>query len=215
MARNAIAFIAAILILIIGGSFSVVLRHPPERTTADVRLDSIPVVKDGWVAREIRMNPDIERLLDVDRYVYREYMDDSGFSVWLFIGYFSSQRFGSGVHSPRHCLPGSGWEIVSRVNAPLPGDSALRVNKMDIMRGDSRQVMYYWFLTRAGHLNNEYSLKFDLVRSAVLRRPTDAAFIRISVPVDGYDKTDGERRVGEFIRIFKKEIYTSLPFLRP
>lgn len=205
-------FVASILILIAGGTFSMVLRHPPNTAISAIDLHSIPLDLDGWTGKEIPLDPETLRLLDLSQYAYREYVDDSGFSLWLFVGYFTSQRFGSSVHSPRNCLPGSGWEIVNRSYSPLPGDSSLTVNRMDISRGDFRQVMYYWFETRAGSLNNEFSLKGDLVISSIMRRPTDAAFIRVTVPAVGYDPDAVKRKVAEFVRIFKKEIHSALPF---
>ena len=212
MDRVKTSFIAALIILVAGGSFSLALRHPPETSPAGVRLASIPSVKNGWIGRDISIGPAVEEALDVNQYVYREYVNGSGLSVWLFVGYFTSQKFGSGIHSPRNCLPGSGWEIVNRSYSPLPGDSSLSVNRMNILRGESRQVMYYWFVTRAGHLNNEYSLKGSLIKSALLGDPTDAAFIRINTAMSAFSPTDAEKGVEEFVRIFEKEIYSALPF---
>ncbi|MEE9555399.1 MAG: exosortase C-terminal domain/associated protein EpsI [candidate division Zixibacteria bacterium] len=212
MGRLTSWFIIAVLIIAGGGSFSRALRNPQETSGTMVDLESIPLTMDGWSAREIQMGAEIEQLLDVNQYIHREYMHESGFSIWLFVGYFTSQKFGSGIHSPRNCLPGSGWEIANRSYAPLPGDNDLRVNRMDIIRGDSRQVMYYWFVTRAGHLNNEFSLKGDLIISSILGRPTDAAFIRINIPTTGIDRKTTEMKIENFLNIFKKEVYTVLPF---
>ena len=33
-------------------------------------------------------------------------------SSYLFIAYFKTQRYGQSPHSPKNCLPGSGWEPV-------------------------------------------------------------------------------------------------------
>lgn len=212
MGRGAASFLAALIIIVAGGSYSLVLRHPPRMPYGTARLESIPMDKSGWVGRDIDIGPEVEKLLDIDRYIYREYVNESGFSIWLFVGYFTSQKFGSGIHSPRNCLPGSGWEIVNRSYEYLPGDSSLSANRMDIIRGESRQIMYYWFVTRAGQLNNEYSLKGDLVRSALVGRPTDAAFIRINALSGEYPSKEAENRVGEFVRIFKKDLDSALPF---
>ena len=214
MGRFSIAFIISLLLITAGGSFSLLLRHPADSSVGgDIDLESIPLAMGGWVAREIHIGETIERLLDVNQYIYREYVNESGVSAWLFVGYFTSQKFGSGIHSPRNCLPGSGWEIVNRTYTPLPGDSSITVSRMDILRGEMRQKMYYWFVTRAGHLNNEFSLKGELVKSAILGRPTDAAFIRINVSAEEFSPDEVDKWVEEFVKIFKKEVYTVLPFL--
>jgi len=212
MDRDTTSFIIASIILIAGGGFSLFLRYPPEVFMAEIKLKTIPMSKEGWIAREISVSSAEQQMLDVKQYILREYSDNSGFKVWLFVGYFTSQKYGTGMHSPRNCLPGEGWEIVNRAYVPLPGNSDLIVNRMDIGRGESRQTMYYWFVTRAGHLNNEFSLKGDLVKNAILGRPTDAAFIRINFPAADFDPETTEKRIGEFMRIFQKEVYSALPF---
>ena len=35
-----------------------------------------------------------------------------GSVVWLFIGYFGTQHENSQIHSPKHCYPGAGWNIL-------------------------------------------------------------------------------------------------------
>jgi len=212
MDRLKAAYIAAAVILLAGWFFSYRLRHPQASSATSADLQNIPETLDGWTSRDIPISPEILDLLDVNQYIYREYIDETGQSIWLFVGYFTSQKFGTGVHSPRNCLPGSGWEIINRSYKRLPGDTTMTVNKLDIMKGDSRQIMYYWFVTRAGHLNNEFSLKGSMVKNALLGRPTDAAFIRINATVEGLDSENAENRIGNFIRIFEKGLYSALPF---
>lgn len=43
-------------------------------------------------------------------YLSRTYQGH-GFTLDLFIAYYASQRAGESMHSPKHCLPGAGWEI--------------------------------------------------------------------------------------------------------
>ena len=33
--------------------------------------------------------------------------------VWLYVGYYGSQRTGATYHSPKNCLPGGGWVFKS------------------------------------------------------------------------------------------------------
>jgi len=210
--RKTIWFLIALFVVISGGAFSTYLRRPVAIENPNIDLEAIPLTIDGWTANAVTLDPEDLRLLDVNRYILREYVDTTGFSIWLFVGYFNSQKFGSGVHSPRNCLPGSGWEIVNSYPATLPGDPDLRVNRMDIALGNARQTMYYWFVTRAGVIRGEFSLKGNLVKNALLGRPTDAAFVRINFESGGYPAESVEIRVGDFVRKFEKEVYSALPF---
>ena len=46
-----------------------------------------------------------------------------GRSLWLYIGYWATQRKGAQIHSPRNCLPGGGWEPIeaSRLDRAAAG----------------------------------------------------------------------------------------------
>ena len=49
---------------------------------------------------------------------------------------------------------------------------------MRIAKDGSAHDIYYWFCTQGGTVTGEYSLKWDLVKNSLARRPTNAAFIR-------------------------------------
>ena len=53
-------------------------------------------------------------MLGVDDYLSRAYYRADGAVVGLYMGYYGSQRQGDTIHSPLNCLPGAGWEPVSR-----------------------------------------------------------------------------------------------------
>jgi EpsI family protein len=78
---------------------------------------------------------------------------------------------------------------------------------------ESRQLMYYWFETRSGTITSEFALKFNLFLNALFMKPTDAAFIRLTVdiPPGGSIKT-GEEVLHKFLTDFLTPIENSLPF---
>ena len=49
-------------------------------------------------------------VLKPKEYLLRRDQNASGQSIWLFIAYWDTLRKGATPHSPRNCLPGSGWE---------------------------------------------------------------------------------------------------------
>ena len=136
--------------------------------------------------------------LRADRVLGRLYQDAaSGASLELFIAYFGSQETGSQIHSPQNCLPGGGWHILARSRWTIPTGAGPRgINEFVISKGEGRQLVHYWFLTRSGVISNEFRLKWDLVCNSLLGRPTDAAFIRLVRPVgpDGLDAARSDLR---------------------
>jgi EpsI family protein len=131
--------------------------------------------------------------------------------VDLFIGYFSGASADGGIHSPKHCLPGSGWSELSSERAAMrAGDDTLRLVRAVYGMGQSRTLLLYWFQMRDKTINDEYSLKLNEVANSVLYRRRDESFVRVSVPVRG--DADAAREAGEgFVRDFYPLIRSFLP----
>jgi len=105
--------------------------------------------------------------------------------VWLYVGYYQSQRTGSTYHSPKNCLPGGGWQFVEsdQVPVPVPGAESITINKVLIQKGLDKQVILYWYQDRGRVIASEYAAKGYLIWDAMTKNRTDGALVRISVPV--------------------------------
>jgi EpsI family protein len=120
--------------------------------------------------------------------------------VNLYIAYYSSQRKGEAVHSPRSCLPGGGWQLEEfgqRSLAPIAiNGETLRVNRTFIELGDQKELVYYWFQQRGRIITNEYAVKWYLFWDALTRSRTDGALVRLItvLPKDG-DSVSADRRL--------------------
>ena len=127
------------------------------------------------------------RVLGADDYLNRGYVHPSGASVWLYIGYYRSQRHGDLIHSPKHCLPGSGWQplVSDRITVDVPGRGEVRINRYLIQKGGERQLVLYWYQSRGRTIASEYMRRFWLVVDAMTRRRTDGALVEVSAPVEG------------------------------
>jgi EpsI family protein len=84
------------------------------------RLEAIPLGVGDISGIEDRLDDEIADILQASQTLNRRYRQD-GQLYWLFVGYFAQQRFGSQIHSPRHCYPGSGWNILSAVKSERLG----------------------------------------------------------------------------------------------
>jgi EpsI family protein len=100
----------------------------------------------------------------------------------LFIAFYARQRAGESMHSPKHCLPGSGWEIWDYGKASVSaGNQPVTVNKYSISNGGNRRVVLYWYQSRERVFASEYMGKLLLSRDALLHNTTAAAIVRIVV----------------------------------
>jgi EpsI family protein len=120
--------------------------------------------------------------------------------VSLYVGYYASQRQGETMHSPLNCLPGAGWLPVERGRAVLPVRSApdgpmrrIEVNQFVIQKGLDRQAVFYWYQSRDRVIASEYWGKVYTVLDAIRYNRTDAALIRVIVPI-AQGETSGTAR---------------------
>lgn len=121
--------------------------------------------------------------------------------VLLFIAYYQSQRTGATYHSPKHCLPGGGWQFADqrRTRVPGPHVGEVEVNEILMEKGLERQLVLYWFQDRGRVLASEYSAKVYLVWDAATKNRSDGALVRVSAPVEGGDVAGARKRVLAFI----------------
>ena len=118
-------------------------------------------------------------------YLLRFFTDSAssrGFSVY--VGYYAHQRNGKTIHSPKNCLPGSGWEPLSADirQVEVPGGS-VAINRYVLAQGGERALVYYWYQGRGRVAASEYQVKWELLRDAALRARTEEAMVRIVVPL--------------------------------
>jgi EpsI family protein len=113
----------------------------------------------------------------------------------LFVAFYARQRAGESMHSPKHCLPGSGWEIWDYGAASVSdGDRQVAVNKYSISNAGNRKVVLYWYQSRGRVFASEYLGKLLLSRDALLHNTTSATIVRIVVE----DKPEAVRAGTEF-----------------
>lgn len=191
-ANGSFAAMAAILSATLAASAFTERRHPQ---TLAQPLASIPMTLAGFAAQQnAPLPPSQLKRLVVSDYVSRVYTHN-GSPLSLLITYYAEQRAGESMHSPKHCLPGSGWEIWNYDSTTLPlRDGRVTINKYFIHKGNERQVVLYWYESSSRIIASEYVGKFLLMRDAALNGRTDGALVRIIVP----DQPEGIRQAVGF-----------------
>lgn len=175
--------------LLLGALLAVQFRPSSEAVQLRKPFSTFPAALGGWKGEEETiLDRDTLGMLKMSDYVMRRYVDSSGRPVWLYIGYWQSQRKGGDIHSPKNCLPGGGWEPIeaSRLSIPIPGlATPISVNRYLIQKDNQMQVTLYWFQSQGKVVAGELGAKIELVRNALLKNRTDGALVRLSSPVQG------------------------------
>ena len=175
--------------LLLGALLVLQFRSTGEAVPIRKSFDTFPSTIATWQERQSN-NLDVEtvNLLKVNDYVMRRYTDRDGRTLWLYIGYWATQRKGAQIHSPRNCLPGGGWEPIeaSRLVVALPAPyAAVEVNRYLIQKDRDQQVVLYWYQSQGKAVAGELDAKIQMVRTAITRNRTDGALVRVSAPVIG------------------------------
>lgn len=154
-------------------------------------LANLPLAFDGWNGRnEPPFDKAILDVLGVDDYIIRSYFGPQ-LGLGLYVGFYYSQRQGDTIHSPLNCLPGAGWQPIEQGRTTImvrdtPGASAthpIEVNRVVIAKGLDKQLVYYWYQSRNRVVASEYWGKIYTVLDAVKYNRTDAALVRVVMPM--------------------------------
>ncbi len=131
----------------------------------------------------------------------------------LYIAYFRSQRSGATIHSPKNCLPGAGWSPAesSVYELPLASGRKVPVNLYLLRRGLDEQLVLYWYQAHGRIIASEYWGKFFLVYDALRLNRTDAALVRITIPVENGDEATAQKRAVAFAKQIAVDVDQIIP----
>jgi EpsI family protein len=182
-------FLAACLILVIQASASRMLKID-EKAIGIPGLHDIPMQVALWKASgEQSIGPDITAYLRPDEYILRDYVDArNGGAVNLFVAYFKSLQNSYGPHSPKICLPGSGWLVSSSkvVDIAVPDRAdAIPVNQFTMEQGNQHIVVLYWYQNARNVWAEEFQAKLRLLPDLIRYRRSDVSLVRVIAPYPG------------------------------
>jgi len=215
MTGNGKKAIIALVVLILFGGFGSYLRSHQTEPDRGPDFSLVPMQTETLFATEHRFEEYAYEVLKADTTTLRMYQEPTGDLYWLFIAYFSSQKYGSQIHSPKHCLPGGGYSIISiePFDVELTDGRVITVNRLKIANQRRMELMMYWYETRSGVITNEFDLKLDLMKNSIMLLPTDAAICRVTLPLSlNADFDEATERGVQFIRDFYPSIQSALPF---
>ncbi len=138
----------------------------------------------GYRVTEQRVSADERQVAGMTDYVARVYWRDSVPAFTMYVGYYDRQTEGRTIHSPRNCLPGAGWEVLTSGSRTVTvGGARYVLNRYVLKNGVSTAIAYYWYQGRGRVVASEYRVKWNLLRDATLLGHTEEALVRVIVPV--------------------------------
>ena len=178
-------------------------------------LSSFPRAMGSWaMTQDYPIEPETLEVLKADDTMSREYArTDAAEKAGLFIAFFKTQRFGQAPHSPKNCLPGSGWQPTRDTKLPVtvPGrETPIVVNEYVVERGEYKSLVLYWYQSHNRVIASEFAAKFWLVVDAIRHQRSDTALVRTIVPVQESVET-AEATAVHFVQSMYPEVIRQLP----
>lgn len=203
-------FLIVFLLLAVVGLY--INLHEDVATPTKRSFSDFPSVQGQWqMVSQAEFSDSVLKVLKASDYISRQYRGSDGASVGLYVGYHSGGKDSGGIHSPKHCLPGSGWYEASTRRERLPiANGSLNIVRAIYQKGDQKELFVYWFQVRDRSLSNEYALKLAEISNSAIFRRRDSTFIRISVPFET-DEQKASAVANQFIRDFNPIIKSFLP----
>jgi EpsI family protein len=194
-------------------------EHPARQS-----LERFPDQIGDWrcMDRE-KMAPEVEKNLGATDYVICTYVNPAyPMPVNLYIGYHASQvnQAGGGggetrIHPPAHCLPGAGWNIIASQDeavtfAGLP-QSPADAKRIVIAKGDSRQLVFYWYQERGRVIADDWMKIVYLFWDRARAHRTDGALVRFTAPIARGDDATTEAALRDLAQQITPKIPAYVP----
>ena len=190
-----------VAILLAGTAGFLQARRRTEIVPKSKPVSSFPISVDNWAGQELRIDDEVLSVLGPGDFLSRIYTQARQPYISFFLAYFPSQQTGDTIHSPKNCLPGSGWTPTesSRIMLPVPSGASIPVNRYIIQKGADRQLVIYWYQAHGRAVASEYWARFYLAADAIRLNRTDGALIRIVTPIaSGENRESAEERAVQF-----------------
>ncbi len=176
-------------------------RSQPERIPLRKPVASFPVQFNGWEGHDISIDQATRDILGDGEFAERGFARAGEPPMDVFLAYFPTQRTGSTIHSPKNCLPGSGWTPIEDARIPLRdshGHTVL-VNRYIVAKGLDRQLVLYWYQAHGRIVASEYWAKIYMTTDAISMNRSDGSLVRLVTPLPrGEELAMAEKRAINF-----------------
>ena len=202
-----------VTVLLLGQTFLLLASIRPEVIPSSRPLAEVPKMVGDWnMVREYPIEPEVQEVLKADDTLNRMYVKANR-GISLFVAAFRSQRNGKAPHSPKNCLPGSGWLPVStgETSIEVGAGQSINVNRYVISYGEERSLVLYWYQSRDRVVAGELQAKLYVMYDAMRLNRTDTALVRVIVPVVNKDDVAAEKEAAEFVKTFYGTVTRYLP----
>ena len=174
------------VLLVAAGLLSWRLALRPPLDVQAESLSTIPRTLEPWTGKDIPVEDTVERMLRADYHVQRAYVNPVGEVVWLYVGYYGTDRGGRSEHTPWQCYPSAGWAVLDGQTEIVEDVNGRGAYEIIVERGDTRRLVHFWYQShRSTGLVRAVEHAVDRVVGRLFTGRGDGAFVRVSTPLGG------------------------------
>ena len=210
-AERSIVLAIALLMLLVGVVAWRFQLRPALRVDATA-LANLPTQIEGWSSREIPLDQNVESMLRADFNLQRAFVHPLGDVVWLYIGYYGTDRGGTPEHNPRACYRAHGWSLSDFRTLVVDPPRGLRANEAVVeLEGEQRLVLFWYRSRRRTGILGTFALSVDHLLGRLTEGHADGALVRLSTPLEEGGEFAARSRLVSLARILDPEIERHWP----
>lgn len=197
--RWQVGLLVAVLVAV--GALAWAFQLRPRLEVDASPLAALPDRIAGYRGEEIPLEETVERVLLADANLQRVYVDPSGDVVWLYVGYYGTDRGGRPEHTPDECYPSGGWNVLAERRVDVDAPSGLRANEMVVEQLGQRRLVHFWYQThRDLGLLGAFDHGLDRLLGRLFDGRGDGGLVRLSTPIEADDEAAARARLVAFGR---------------
>jgi EpsI family protein len=175
------------------------LQTRPSLAVDPTPLANLPHHVGAWRSVDVPLDTAVESILRADYNLQRAYFPDPGPTtrpVWLYVGYYGTERGGRPEHTPRGCFTGAGWDIAAASVVAAEDGTHRRMNEYRVQRSTDRQLVHFWYRSarRTGMVGG-LDQNLDRILGRLNSGRADGALVRLSTPIDGGGEAEARERL--------------------
>ena len=181
-------------------------------------LATLPPTVGTWQSVELPLESAVESILRADFNLQRAYFPAPGADpVWVYIGYYGTERGGRPEHVPRGCYTGAGWDIESARVVGAEDGTERRMNEYRVEKRGRAPARALLVPVRAQHGHDRRASTSGSTRSwaGIRDGRADGALIRVSTTLGPGGESEARARLLAFGSELDRQLAQYWPIEHP
>jgi EpsI family protein len=187
------------VLLVACGALAWSFQLRPALAVDTTPLSGLPLRVGSWQGAEESVQSGVEEMLAADFNLQRSYVHPVGGPVWLYVGYYGTERGGRPEHTPWACYPSNGWAILERGEILVDPEADRSANEIVVEKDGERRLVHFWYQSsrRTGMLGT-FDQAVERALGRILTGRADGSLVRVSAPMPTGDETMARSRLISF-----------------